>query len=220
MGFTWGNYNMKKDIIGRRFGKLTVLEYVNQDKRGNRMFLCKCDCGNEKVVCFGHLNQNHTKSCGCLKYQGHAKTHGLSNSSEYTTWFHMRKRTGPDSPYHCRHNYYDRGIRCCQRWKKFENFIADMGLKPTPKHTLERIDNDGNYEPENCKWATRSEQAKNRKGAIDITYKGVTKNLKDWANDLGFQYLTLYDRVKTRGWPIDKALTLPLGTIYKKINKK
>jgi len=106
-------------------------------------------------------------------------------------------------------NYGGRGISVCGRWDKYQNFISDMGNRPTLKHTLDRIDNDGNYEPSNCRWATRKEQQRNRRTNHIIEFNGESKNITDWSNDLGIKLTTLIGRLD-RGWSIEKTLTTPV----------
>jgi len=196
-----------KDFGGQQFGQLTALEYV-----GNRKWLCKCTCGNETSVRNTYLLSGHTRSCGCLRTRKTVErttTHGLTASKVYRAWEHMKTRcTNPNHP--ATHHYMGRGITVCARWlDSFEAFYEDMGEPPTPKHTLERIDNDGPYNPDNCKWATRTEQMRNRRSTIMLTYAGKTRPLVEWAEQFGLRKTTLRARIR-RGWSVENALMIPV----------
>lgn len=145
------------DLTGRRFGCLLVLKRSAARKRV--AWLCQCDCGGTSVAFSDALRQGRTKSCGCMQGSGNL-IHGRSHTAEFRSWWGMRQRCG--NPNHSRYpGWGGRGITVCDRWREFKNFFADMGEKPTPAHSIDRINNDGNYEPSNCRWATPKEQQRN-----------------------------------------------------------
>lgn len=145
------------DITGQTYNKLTAIEYS-----GGGKWKCLCECGNYTNVKRGDLARNHTKSCGCLAVEN-AKTHGKRDSKEYNSWHGMKNRCLNENHVHYKH-YGGRGITVCDEWKdSFENFYKDMGDKPTPQHSIDRINVNGNYTPENCRWATKKEQSLNKR---------------------------------------------------------
>lgn len=160
----------KLDLTGERFGRLTVLGVHSIAPRSVTIWLCKCECGAEVTVRATNLRAGNTNSCGCLRKEliaktgkEKARTHGLSSSREYWIYHAMKSRClNPKSSDYPR--YGGRGIKVCDRWQhSFENFYADMGPRPSDKHSIERRENNGNYEPSNCYWATASEQNKNKR---------------------------------------------------------
>lgn len=158
------------DLIGKKFGRLTVIKRLENNKDMQRKWLCLCDCGNEKVVLGVSLRQNHTLSCGCYKNEligKRMKTHGhasLKNRSpEYKIWAQMKTRcSNPNAKQY--EDYGGRGVQVCEKWlNSFESFFEDMGPRPSRRHSIDRIKVDGNYEPSNCKWSTATEQNHNRR---------------------------------------------------------
>ena len=204
---------------GTRFGLLTIISQAETRKTSNgtaRYYLCKCDCGAMKTISSCSLRAGLSKSCGCLRKQlasirgtrhGDSKGGG-SWTPEYRAWHALRGRcNNPKNPKY--KDYGGRGITVCERWDVFANFLADMGRKPSAIHSIDRIDVNGNYEPGNCRWATRKEQANNCRSNHEITFQGRTKNLTQWSEETGLPYLTLLMRIR-RGWTAELALTTPV----------
>lgn len=200
------------DRLGERYERLTVV--ARAPNRGGRdqnaRWVCKCDCGN-KVIAYGQdLKRGKIKSCGCLnderaKQMGHwNRTHGMVNTRIYRIWVGMLNRCrNPRN--HNWHMYGGRGIRVCKRWHRFENFVSDMGV-PEPNMTLERVNNNGNYSKENCRWATMQEQAVNRRNSRKLTHNNVTLTIAEWARVLGITESGMHGRVNA-GFPPEKLFS-------------
>lgn len=196
---------------GEKYGRLTTIEetdpHVTSGGRKIRKVLCKCDCGNNHITSLWHLRNGHTQSCGCYQISRITK-HGLSRSSEYKIWNKLKNRCldTRDDRYK---DYGGRGIKVCKRWMKFENFIADMGKRPSLDYSVDRIDNDGNYEPKNCRWATHKEQSNNMRTNVKFLYNGAVYNLTELTKISKLRKHTLYTRIQ-RGWDICSAVETPL----------
>lgn len=194
-------------VAGSKFGRFTILRQAIGPRKG-RWVLCHCECGTEKLVRASEVLSGRIGACSpvCAVYKGAPLAH---RHPLYRIWVGMRSRCR--DPYRKEFpNYGGRGIQVCERWEKFWNFVADMGPRPSEKHSIDRIDNDGNYEPGNCRWATMTEQLRNRRGSRLITWNGATLHLDEWAERLGMPRHVLYGRVVRRKWPVERALTTPL----------
>lgn len=208
MDFIILKHKNTKNLLNKKFGKLTVIELFKcGGSHKHAIWRCKCECGNFTNVTSSYLISGHTKSCGCFKREK-STTHGKRKTKIYKVWCGMRSRCyNLNEPAYI--NYGGRGIKVCERWNKFENFYEDMGEIPQ-NLTLDRINNNGDYELSNCKWSTKLEQSKNRRSNINITYNGKTQCLKDWAKELNFSYCTIYRRIQKYHWNVLKAFTIPI----------
>ena len=197
-----------KDLTGQRFGRLTVIERTENNRHGNAMWLCLCDCGNKVIVLGSDLRAGHTRSCKCLQDEVNRelhKTHGLSKTRLHKIWSKMIDRCY--NPHHVQyHNYGGRGITICREWKDdFTVFYAwAMANGYAETLSIDRIDNDGNYCPENCQWITMREQQNKRGDNVLVTMNGKTQNVTQWCNELGANRAYVYKRLK-KGWPPEKA---------------
>lgn len=193
----------KRTLPGQRFGRLVVCGFEST-RNGNHYWRCLCDCGCERAVSTTNLNNGHVKSCGCFKSDFHS-THRMSQSRAYKAWINMKTRCGNANTHYYK-DYGERGIRVCDRWQSFEAFHEDMGDPPSRTHSIDRIENDGNYEPGNCRWATPTQQVRNRRNNIVVEYRGESKCLSEWAHLTGIPQNTLRYRL-SHGWNADRAFT-------------
>lgn len=204
---------------GNKYGRLTALEVVPKARGVKRLYwACRCDCGNMVNVCSSKLSDGHTQSCGCLQKERASlakTTHGASSSKgcipEYGVWLNMKARCAYKSTHSYKY-YGARGISVCERWMKFENFLEDMGRRPSPSHSIDRLDSNGNYEPDNCKWSDDFEQNNNRSNNRRLTYDGKTMNLFQWAREVGINPKRIHARL-VAGWSVARALTTPTVAI-------
>jgi hypothetical protein len=192
------------------FGKLTAIEQAGKTAHGATLWRCSCLCGNETTVVGYSLTQGGTRSCGCSKRMtpAHNRTHNMSGTPQYRVWATMRNRC-EDPNVASYKDYGGRGIKVCDRWQKFENFYADMGDRPTPRHQIDRIDNSGPYSPENCQWAIPSVQAKNKRNSRYLTANGESLHMAEWARRLGCNPAAILARLAT-GMPEAEAVTKPI----------
>lgn len=206
-----------QDISGQRFGRLVAIK-IDHRKPPTTFWLCRCDCGNTNIVAVAKLKNGHCTSCGCSQREAissrmttHGLTKGNEKSPEFNTWCHMKTRclnkrckSYPD--------YGGRGITICDRWlgpNGFPNFLADMGPKPKGgRYSIGRIDNDGNYEPGNCRWESDLEQAHNKRNSQKFTYNGRTLCISEWCREVGGDDSIIHMRLR-RGWSIERAVSTP-----------
>ena len=190
------------DLTGQRFGRLVIVGATNVGI--SVRWIARCDCGNIRVINSANLRYGHTTSCGCRQreiFRDIKTTHGhligwragVREPPEYTSWRTMKERCFSPTN-HAYRDYGGRGITVCDAWRdNFQQFFKDMGPRP-PRHSLDRINNAGNYEPTNCRWVSMKEQSRNRRSTIVYTYKGETKCLTDWAIKHGLNVATLRRR--------------------------
>lgn len=198
------------DLIGKRYGRLTVLvKNPVSSPSNNTRWDCVCDCGRVTTVIGSKLVNGHTSSCGCFheeQFRASTLKHGMSSTPEYNIWCGIKDRC-----YNSRNEAYQRyggrGITMCDRWREsFQNFYDDMGGKPSENHSIERLDNDKGYSSDNCVWATPTEQANNRRSNNYQEYNGVTKTVAEWSREYSMSYAKLSKRLK-KGIDIHTAVT-------------
>lgn len=214
-------YTMKPrlDITGKKYGRLTAVKFAGRNNDNRDMWEFICDCGGTKTTAYRWVKSGTTKSCGCLaseviakrNFKHGATKHNNIKTREFSSWISMKSRLTNKS-YHAYQHYIDRGITICDRWldkdNGFNNFLADMGKRPLGK-SLDRIDNDKGYYPENCRWATRKEQMNNTSANKQIIYNGVTMNQTQWAEKVGLPNSNIILKRLKRGWSIKRTLTTP-----------
>lgn len=216
-----------RNLIGCVFGKITVVDFAdsikNSDGKSVRMWKCQCECGTVKNIRSCNLQRGGSLSCGCVAREKSRQraTHGYARGGktprEYWVWVSMHQRCENENNKSFR-NYGGRGIKVCERWESFGEFMNDMGYRPSSRHTIERIDNDGHYSPDNCRWATRHDQSRNTRQNHLIAFNGTTQCLADWAYQLGMSFNTLEKRLRD-GWTEEDALTTPVVAGQKRKNR-
>lgn len=206
------NHNFK-DLTGQKFGRLTVIKRGENTNLGLARWVCKCDCGNEVLVPGSSLRNGHTTSCGCYKQEvvkTCSITHGMRHERIYTIWTSIKTRCyNQHSNRH--HIYSDRNIGMCDEWKNDFQCFYDWAMANgyTDKLTIDRIDNDKGYSPDNCRWVTNKENCQNKRNNINITYKGKTQCLSAWCEELGLNYKTVHKKIVYQGFDIERAFTTP-----------
>lgn len=204
-----------KELSGLVFGRLTVIEWIDVENKNSR-WRCLCECGRQCIVYGCHLKTRATTSCGCFASEQTSratKTHGMSGPHGhpvYNIWKAMIRRCESS---HCKEyaSYGGRGIKVCERWRKsFPDFLSDMGERPTHvRHSIDRLDVNGNYEPGNCRWATYVEQANNKRNTKLFLHNGENKTVAQWARIYNISSAVIYDRLQ-RGYSMTRALTTPV----------
>lgn len=203
----------KNDLTGQRFGKLTAIRSYYDSSKKVTFWECVCDCGNTTAVRANRLVHHRTNSCGCLRAESnnHKKTtHGMSKTHLYNAWHSMKARCyNKNDVRYAR--YGGRGINVCDEWKQsfdaFKHWALANGYQEGL--TLDRINNDEGYYPNNCRWVCTAVQNNNRGVSINITYDGKTQNLKDWCNELGVPYMRVWQRIKKYGYSFEEAIAEP-----------
>jgi hypothetical protein len=204
---------IRAQLFGKRFGKLTAIEIVGKTKNGSYLWRCKCECGNEAVASSANLMNGHTKSCGCLRADRCREifsTHGLEHTRIYGIWSDMKNRCQNKRNIEY-HRYGGRGISICDEWKDDVIAFFDWAMANGYREglTLDRRDNEGNYDPSNCRWVDRKTQQNNRRNSIYITVNGVTLPCAEWARRTGIPKNTIRNRL-IMGWSAAEAVTRPV----------
>jgi hypothetical protein len=195
------------DLVGVKYGKLTVLEKSKErTKHGAVLWLCSCECGKTRLAIAGNLLAGTATSCGCESYETR-KLHGMTKTRTFKSWESMKQRclnvNAPDYV-----AYGGRGISICRKWTlSFNNFLEDMGERPEGT-SLDRINVNGSYEPANCRWATRSEQQRNKTNSLIIEWQGIAQGAADWADLVELPSKVICERINA-GWSPQDALTKP-----------
>ena len=209
------------DLTGQKFHKLYVIGLDHKDGHGIAYWKCQCDCGNIISVRGGNLRSGVVKSCGCLKHESHNAVHHMSNTKLFGVWWSMKNRcNNPKNPAY--KNYGERGITVCEDWNNSSSNFFDWAKVNGYEEglSIERIDVNGNYCPENCKWIPLVDQAKNRRFNYQITYNGKTQDLQDWCNELHLPYKLIHNRIFKLHWDFERAITEDVHTEKQNITRK
>ncbi len=209
MATSSSNKNLKPrlDLVGQRFGRLVVLSFVSLDARRNSQWLCACDCGSQKTCVGNVLKRGRITSCGCKNHEPRVDRRA-EDHPDFGIFSGMLNRCSNPNDHNYK-RYGGRGIKVCERWKDggFWVFHADMGTRPSPQHSIDRIDNNSDYEPGNCRWATDKEQMRNRRNNHIVECFGERLTLAEWSERTGIDKRTLRARLVELKWPVEKALT-------------
>lgn len=205
-----------RDITGEKCGMLTAIKLLDErTKDGKKQYLCRCDCGKERIVVATEFRTGKVFSCGCTHKNKKYKNFSLKDKTDkhiYKLWYDMKRRC-EDPRRDDYERYGGRGIRVCEEWQSFQNFLDwSRSSGYSPGLTIDRIDNSGNYSSENCRWATYTEQANNKRGNHLITFNGKTLTMAEWARETGISYYVIRAR-QHRGWSAEKTLTTPVREV-------
>jgi len=208
------------NLTGKKFGRLLVIEKLNNDKYNKIRWLCLCDCGNIKIIIGERLRSGHTKSCGCLNKEIITK-HGYSNTRIYHIWENMIQRcTNIKNKEYKNYGGRISPIVVCDRWldknNGFINFLEDMGEPPSAQHQIDRIDNNKGYFKENCRWTSRKNNNRNKRNNHMLEYNNKNQCVAKWSDETGIPYQIIYSRIKS-GWSTEETLTIPVKKYKKKI---
>lgn len=199
----------KINMIGKKYGRLTVIEELGVDARGEYTWLCKCECGKTVVRKGGDIRSGATRSCGCIHQESITK-HGMSDTRLYSIWHAMNQRCSNENNDRFA-DYGGRGIKVFSEWENFEAFRDWALANGYQDHlTIDRKDNDGDYCPDNCRWITNKEQQNNRRNNRLLEFNGELKTVQEWAEETGINQSTLRKRIRS-GWTIERALTAPVN---------
>lgn len=223
-GVAENEFAPRYDLRGKKIGRLTVLDFDHKGGKTGRTYYykCICDCGNEVIKTSKYLMEERSphKSCGCWRKElsiTATTTHGHGNRKNptYKAWIELKLRCGSPNN-HAYKDYGGRGIKVCDRWlNSFESFLTDMGERPGKEYSIDRIDVNGDYCPENCRWATRKEQCNNRRTNINITYNGKTQTLMQWCEELGLSYQNVRPVIRKSGRTLDYIIKHNMCKIVK-----
>ena len=205
------------ELAGEKIGRLNVIEGIHKPGIERLFYRCICECGKEIISGAQALRRGNTRSCGCLRDQKIKELnfqHGMSHTPMHNRWWSMIQRC-TDKNCKAYPAYGGRGITVCERWMDFNNFLEDVGFPPSENMSLDRIDNNGNYDPGNVKWSTKSEQANNRRSNRMITCDGKTKTVAEWSRISGIPVSAIFDRI-SRGWEPARAVTQPSGAKHRR----
>jgi hypothetical protein len=199
-----GRSPLRQDLTGKKFGRWTVVDYAGFIKK-KASWLCLCECGASTIVKADSLTMGKSLSCGCYRMEV-IVTHNESHKKrEYSIWHGMKSRClNPKCNMY--KTYGGRGITVCERWMSYENFLSDMGRMPSDSHSLDRINNELGYCPENCRWATKSEQATNRRNTVFVDFRGEKRKLIELCREFGKNFAVTRQRMRRDGWMIEECL--------------